>query len=91
MECKVYRYRFKEDVSLGEVEESLMLAVLATESVFGRSRVHLDASFCLNKEKRACEVDASTEVGRNIARIFTGFLSREFGEEAFRVERRNDK
>jgi len=32
-------------------------------------------------------VDAATDVGRAIARIFTGFLTREFGEEAFKVER----
>jgi hypothetical protein len=35
-------------------------------------------------------VDAATDVGRAIARIFTGFLSREFGEEAFKVERVGD-
>ena len=30
---------------------------------------------------------ASRGIGRAIARIFTGFLTREFGEEAFKVER----
>ena len=35
----------------------------------------------------ACVVDAATDVGRAIARIFTGFLTREFGEKAFKVER----
>jgi hypothetical protein len=32
-------------------------------------------------------VDAATPVGRTIAQIFTGLLSREFGEDAFTVER----
>ena len=75
------RYRFQD------VEESLLLAVLATESLHGRALIRLDASFCLDAGKRSCVVDAATEVGRAIARIFTGFLTREFGEEAFKVER----
>ena len=49
--------------------------------------VRLDASFCLDPTKRTCVVDGATEVGQAIARIFTGFLIREFGEEDFRVER----
>ncbi len=83
----IYRYNFSDDVPFRDVEESLLLAVLATESLHGRSLVRLDASFCLDEKKRACVVDAGTEVGRHIARIFTGFLTREFGEEAFKVER----
>ncbi len=63
---------FSDDVPLRDVEESLLLAVLATESLHGRSLVRLDASFCLDEKKRACAVDAGTEVGRHIARIFTG-------------------
>ena len=42
---------------------------------------------CLDAGKRSCVVDAATDVGRAIARIFTGFLTREFGEEAFQVQR----
>lgn len=83
----IYRYNFSDDVPFRDVEESLLLAVLATESLHGRSLVRLDASFCLDESRRACVVDAGTEVGRHIARIFTGFLTREFGEEAFKVER----
>jgi hypothetical protein len=82
-----YRYRFDESMALREAEESLLLAVLAVESLYGRSPVRLDAAFCLDREKRSCVVDAGSEVGQAIARIFTGFLSRQFGEAAFRVER----
>lgn len=87
MERQVYHYRFNGAVSLGEVEESLLLAVLAVESLYGRSPVRLDAAFCLDRDKRSCVVDAGSEVGRAIARIFTGFVTRQFGEDAFRVER----
>jgi len=90
MNRELYRYNFTADVPLKDVEESLLLAVLATESLHGRALVRLDASFCLDSKKRSCVVDAATDVGRDIARIFTGFLSREFGEEAFKVERVGD-
>lgn len=90
MNRDIYKFSFKDHVPLKEVEESLLLAVLAAECLQGRSRVRMEASFRLDKEKRSCVIDAGTEVGSNIARIFTGFLAREFGEEAFRVERSAD-
>jgi hypothetical protein len=90
MNREIYRYNFNTKVPFRDVEESLLLAVLAAESLHGRALVRLDASFCLDSKKRSCVVDAATDVGRAIARIFTGFLSREFGEEAFKVERVGD-
>ena len=87
MNRELYRYNFNAKVPLQDVEDSLLLAVLATESLHGRALVRLDASFCLDAGKRSCVVDAATDVGLAIARIFTGFLTREFGEEAFQVQR----
>ena len=83
----VYRYSFEKDVPLQDVEESLLLAVLAAECLHGESRVRLDAGYYLDKENRACVVDASTPVGQDISKIFTGFCIREFGEDSFKVER----
>ena len=87
MNQEIYRYTFDADIPFHEIEDSLLLAVLAAESLHGRSPLRLDASFCLDSHKRTCVVDAATEVGRAIARIFTGYLSREFGEESFKVDR----
>ena len=87
MNRELYRYNCAATVPMRDVEQSLLLAVLATECLHGRSLVRLDASFCLDNDKRSCVVDAATEVGRAIARIFTGFITREFGERAFKVER----
>jgi len=83
----IYRYRFERDVPLKDVEESLLLAVLAAECLHGESRVRLDASYRFSRQKRACVIDASTQVGQDICRIFTGFAIKEFGEDAFSVER----
>lgn len=84
---EIYRYTFGPSVPPGEVEETLLLAVLAAESLHGTSRVRLDASYCFDAEKRACVIDAGTDVGRDICRMFTGFAIREFGEDAFQVRR----
>ncbi len=87
MARELYRYNFDSKIPFGEIEESLLLAVLAAEGIHGRTRVRLDASFSLDRAKRSCVIDAATEVGRSIARIFTGFVTHEFGEESFKVER----
>jgi hypothetical protein len=89
MNPAIYRYAFDESVSLDEVESSLLLAVLAVESLHGQSRVRLDTAYCMDHSRRACVIDARTDVGRDISRIFTGFAIREFGEDAFDVERFN--
>ena len=67
------------------VEESLIRAVLAAERLHGESLVRLEAGYCLDEGKRVCAVDATTAVGRDLARMFTGFLTKELGEQAFRV------
>jgi len=87
MPKETYRYQFSEGVSLRDIEETLLLAVLAAESLHGPSRVRMDAGYCLEERKRTCVVDAGTEVGRDISRIFTGLATREFGEDSFQVER----
>lgn len=87
MKKDMVRYTYSQSVSMREVEETLLLAVLAVESLFGESTVRLDASFSIDRSRRACVIDASTDVGRAICRVFTGFVSREFGSDAFEIQR----
>jgi hypothetical protein len=82
----VFRYTFNRNVPLEEVEGSLILAEMAAESLYGVIDVTLDARFMLDKTKRACVIDASTQVGRDVNRLFAGFLSREFSGDAYSVE-----
>jgi hypothetical protein len=84
---EIHRYQFEENVSASEIESTLLLAVLAAEGLHGVSRVRLDASYFFDAHTQACVIDAGTDVGRDICRIFTGFAIREFGEEAFTVVR----
>ena len=69
------------------VKDSLLLAVMAVEGLKGRARIQLEARFRLDRVERSCVIDANTIVGNSIARIFTRFLAKEFGEQAFEVER----
>ena len=87
MTKELYRYAFTPGVPIEEVEASLLLAVMATESLHGETQTRLDAAHYLDPAKRACVIDAGTPVGRDLNRLFTGFLSREFGADVFVVER----
>jgi hypothetical protein len=89
MTKEVYRYTFESDVPLEDLETSLLLAVLSTESLHGEAQVRLDAAHFFDPDQRACVIDATTPVGRDINRLFVGFVRREFGEDSFRVERVN--
>ena len=87
MPREIYRYLIEPHVPLAEIEASIVLSLLATESLHGESQVRLDAAHTLDADRRACVIDAQTAVGRDLNRLFVGFLRREFGEDAFTVER----
>lgn len=87
MKAEVYRYRFDDDVSTEDIESALLLAIWGCESLHGESQTRLDAAHFFDPAKRACVIDARTEVGMDFNRLFVGFVSRELGPDAFRVER----
>jgi len=87
MTREVYRYEFQPDVPMDEVEVSLVLAIVAAECLHGETQVRLDASHILDADRHAGVVDGGTDVGKDINRLLVGFLRREFGEDAFTVER----
>lgn len=82
-----YHYAFDPAVAIEEVEATLVLTLLAVESLHGESQVRLDAVHTFDAAGRSCVIDAGTPVGRDLNRLFAGFLAREFGHAAFRVER----
>jgi hypothetical protein len=90
MTTDIYRYNFNSDVPMEDIETSLLLAILATESLHGEAQVRLDTAHYLDSASHACVIDAGTPVGRDINRLFVGFLRREFGEDSFSVERVNE-
>ncbi len=90
MTKQLYRYSFQPIVPQEDIEASLLLAVLATESLHGEAQVRLDAAHYFDPDGSACVIDAGTPVGRDFNRLFVGFVRREFGEDAFRVEQVNE-
>jgi hypothetical protein len=83
----IYRFRFEPKVPMDAVEASILLSVFAAEGLHGPARVRMDGSFLLAEKRRVCVVDATTQVGRTISKVFTGLLLREFGEDLVQVER----
>lgn len=87
MHTAVFRFSFDEDVNLIEAEATLQLAILAAEGLLGESRVRMEFSYHLDAPRAALLVDGSTASGDAIVRIYTAFLSREFGSDRFAVRR----
>ena len=87
MNDDIFRFEFEPSVPLTDTEMSLHLALFAVEGVFGRANVRLDAEYQIDEPHRVIVVDGTTEVGALVVRVFTRLLLREYGEDAFRVER----
>jgi hypothetical protein len=81
------RYTFASEVVLEDVEASLLLATFAVEALHGETQVCLDAAHDFDPERRVLTIDATTGIGRDLTRIFTNFLRREYGLGGFRTER----
>jgi hypothetical protein len=79
MHDRIDQYAFSDDVSEQDIRDTLNLAALATESVFGQRRSLAEANFDLDDD-RVCWIDASNEVGDHLSKVFGGFVRREFGD-----------
>lgn len=78
MNTDCYRFRFAATVLVEEIEATLLLAVLATEALYGESQTRLDAGHALDLETNTLVIDASTPVGRDLNRLFVNFAQRDF-------------
>lgn len=87
MDHPVYRFTFSSDVSMDEVEATLVLAFFSAEALHGEAQVRLDGRHTLDAASRQCVIEAGTEVGRTVCRLFTSYLRRELRDEQFQAER----
>ena len=83
----IYKYDFAKHVPVSDIEDSLMIAALATEALHGRAAMKMDAYFCLDKKAHSCVIDAETQIGSDIAKILSTFVTKGYGESSFKVER----
>ena len=82
-----YQYSFLKSVDMAEAESTLLVALIATEALHGTSAVRMQERHRFDPQSRSCQIDASSEVGQDLNRIFVGFLRREFGDGSFTVTR----
>jgi len=82
-----YRFRFTNEIPMGNIAQRLLLAAINTENVFGEAAMRLDAKFRIDKAARIVEIDRDTEIGRHIAKLFVSYIAKEFGNGCYAVER----
>jgi hypothetical protein len=80
------RFTFDQEVPLEDIASSLLLARWAVESLHGEPAIQLEARHTLDAARRECVIDAPTAAGHDLARVFLGYLRREFSPAQFRVE-----
>lgn len=80
-----YRFTFDETVPLEDAELSLQLAVIAAAGLYGESRVRMELAYDAQESARTIVIARNGEIDSAAVRIFTAFLTREFGDDAFSV------
>ena len=84
---RAYKYQLREGIDPRDVEDTLLLAFLAAEGIFGEARVRLDGAYSTDREARTVTVDASTAVGHIVNAVFTVYAIKEFGRDGFTARR----
>jgi hypothetical protein len=90
----VYRFTvIKKGTGTELLKALVLLAVKETELIFGRARRKLETNYQLSRVKAVCTIEGGTECGEHLAKLLSGFLIKQVGEEGFRVNRltRNEK
>ncbi len=87
MSDTVFRFSFRAGIDLTEVEATLQLAIVAAEGLFGEARVRMEVAYHVDAPRSMILIDGRTGAGDAVVRIFTAFVTREFGEDAFHVRR----
>ncbi|GAB4292652.1 MAG: hypothetical protein Kow0067_19310 [Coriobacteriia bacterium] len=87
MQSTVLRFTFDSRIDLSDAEATLHLAILAAEGLYGEARVRMDLAYFTDRAHRVIHLDTGSPSGDAVARIFTIFAAREFGDRAFAVRR----
>jgi hypothetical protein len=87
MTTDVYRITINCAAKVSDAEQTLHLAILAAEGLFGEAQVRMDTAYHLDEPRRVLIIDASTAVGRVVLRMFIALLLHEIGCDAFTIRR----
>lgn len=55
----VYRFEFTDSVDMKDVEETLLLSILAVGYLHGESAIRLEVRYAVNAERRTAAVDGT--------------------------------
>ena len=86
MSQDVYNFAFDDSVSMLDATSTLLLALVAVESLHGSVAVRLQCRFHCDAKRRMLHIHTSTDIGNQLARIFSGFAFRSYGDSV-RVRR----
>ncbi len=90
----VYRFTLLKKGRRADVLQALILpAIKETELVFGLAKRKLETNCQLSPGRAVCTIEGRTECGEHLAKLLSGFLIQQVGDEGFRVNRltRNGK
>jgi hypothetical protein len=87
MSKHVYHFRFDPEMPITDLEDILMLALVALNSLYGLTRLRLDCRLILDRKQRQLLIDGTTRAGYHLALIFTGVADYLLGNDEFRLFR----
>lgn len=80
-----YKYRFLSQQALTRALTMLSVARLAAEGLHGESRVRMDLDYAVDHAINSIAISDATQVGADVAAIFTRFITQELGQNKFLV------
>jgi hypothetical protein len=83
----LFRFTLTDEVPLPKAEDSLRLALLAAEGLYGQAQVRLGAEYRIDEGAKTLTLDAGTPEGSAVTRMLAQFLARQFGDLSFAVRR----
>jgi len=90
----IYRFTLlKKGVRPDVLKALAFLAIKETELIFGRAKRKLETDCQLSPSRAVCTIEGGTECGEHLAKLLSGFLIKQVGDDGFRVNRltRNGK
>ena len=89
---EVTRFRFPTQIQdqAERIEADMAVAILCAESIYGKPRVRMEATYAVDPNGEACVVKSVGEAGAAVTRMFAGLASLRLGEQGYSMERLAD-
>lgn len=87
--ASAYKFILNENTKDGANILKLLfsMALKETELIYGKAKVKLETNYKLNDSRGICLIESGTDCGEHLAKLLSGFLIRELGDNSFKVER----